>query len=244
MNDGSAIKEVERIVQKSITVDGNDGYQYSTQQLHPVYFQPRPATMSIQNLSGLVEYIKTNVDGLDFSNHIIQVKDETQVNLFSMIDGKDRKRDHIIQVQLDSSLKQFPYGEFMDLESFQIKTRSLMVMNESLQELLSFVATVSVDSGVQIDDDGVSQKVNTKLGMSGARVGKALAPSIVELAPYRTFREISQPESKFLFRMRPVEGKIPTMAIFEADGGFWKIEAVNRIKNWLSEQLPGFAILG
>lgn len=44
-----------------------------------------------------------------------------------------------------------------------------------------------------------------------------------------------QPESRFIFRMRE-GGKC---AIFEADGGAWKLEAKKNIYNYLAEQLEG-----
>ncbi len=50
--------------------------------------------------------------------------------------------------------------------------------------------------------------------------------------------EVEQPESKFVFRMRKgVDG--PEAALFEADGGAWKIEAMKRIKEYLEGQLQG-----
>ena len=73
--------------------------------------------------------------------------------------------------------------------------------------------------------------VTIKTGI--ASVGEAEVPNPVTLAPYRTFPEIEQVESKFIFRMK--EG--PLAAIFEADGGAWKNEAMKRIKEYLVENL-------
>lgn len=44
------------------------------------------------------------------------------------------------------------------------------------------------------------------------------------LKPYRTFREMDQPESPFVLRVwKDNEGV--RLAVFEADGGAWKIKA-------------------
>lgn len=53
------------------------------------------------------------------------------------------------------------------------------------------------------------------------------------LAPYRTFLEVEQPESQFIFRMK--DG--PRGAIFEADGGAWRNQAIVNIREYLKEQL-------
>ncbi|MEB9776454.1 hypothetical protein P4K25_31445, partial [Bacillus cereus] len=63
--------------------------------------------------------------------------------------------------------------------------------------------------------------------------GNAKVPNPVQLSPYRTFVEVEQPESKFVFRMR--EGA--RCGLFEADGGAWKLEAMNNIKEYLKEAL-------
>lgn len=76
-----------------------------------------------------------------------------------------------------------------------------------------------------------SQKVTVKTGV--ASVSDAVVPNPVTLAPYRTFPEVEQPESKFIFRMK--EG--PTAALFEADGGAWRNTAILGIKEYLKEAL-------
>ena len=58
-------------------------------------------------------------------------------------------------------------------------------------------------------------------------------PNPVELAPYRTFPEVEQPISKFIFRMQ--EG--PRAALYEADGGAWRNKAILSIKEYLQEEL-------
>ncbi len=55
---------------------------------------------------------------------------------------------------------------------------------------------------------------------------------------YRTFMEIAQPESEFVFRARKADS-LPHFALFEADGGAWRIEAMKRINAYLEEQLSG-----
>jgi hypothetical protein len=58
-------------------------------------------------------------------------------------------------------------------------------------------------------------------------------PNPVVLAPFRTFPEIKQPESKFIFRMQSG----PRAALYEADGGAWRNEAMSGIKEYLQDML-------
>ncbi|VTS32597.1 phage protein [Streptococcus pseudoporcinus] len=66
-----------------------------------------------------------------------------------------------------------------------------------------------------------------------ASLVKAKAPNPVTLRPYRTFAEVEQPASQFIFRIN----QRAEMALFEADGGKWRLDAINNIANFLKEEL-------
>ncbi len=58
------------------------------------------------------------------------------------------------------------------------------------------------------------------------------------------FLEIGeQPESEFVFRLRGDSQRMPQAAIFEADGGAWKVAAMDRIHQWLDRQIDGVTII-
>ena len=86
----------------------------------------------------------------------------------------------------------------------------------------------------QYGDDGVSQKATIKTGI--ASKGEVLVPNPVKLRPYRTFLEVEQPESAFVFRMRDDNGRVEC-ALFGADGGAWKNAAMKSIKEYLMFEL-------
>ena len=58
--------------------------------------------------------------------------------------------------------------------------------------------------------------------------------------PYRTFLEVEQPASDFLLRLD--KGGRP--ALYEADGGAWKLEAKRNIAAYLGEQLADLVECG
>ena len=62
-----------------------------------------------------------------------------------------------------------------------------------------------------------------------------IVPNPVCLAPYRTFQEIAQPYSNFVFRM--ADKQVPAFSLIEAEGGVWKNEAVDRIKKYFYSEL-------
>lgn len=54
--------------------------------------------------------------------------------------------------------------------------------------------------------------------------------------------EVEQPESKFVFRINEDTDKAPIFKLIEADGGLWKYEAVESIKEYIKKNLdPEFS---
>ena len=79
----------------------------------------------------------------------------------------------------------------------------MQAMFETTTDLTGILRIVGnlKDSAVKtVNDDGISQQVTVKMGVS--RVGEEILPNPVVLKPYRTFLEIDQPESAFVFRMK------------------------------------------
>ena len=102
------------------------------------------------------------------------------------------------------------------------------------------MAGIRKQGGADYSDNGVTQTVSVQSGISLA--GTKKIPNPVSLAPFRTFVEVEQPESLFILRV--TDGRSgPELALFEADGGAWRLAAINSIKDWLQEQLPGTIIL-
>ncbi|MDM8312888.1 MAG: hypothetical protein SO128_12355 [Clostridium cadaveris] len=189
---------------------------------------PVASKLTVSTLTGLVDYIKSKLDTLP-EKLLIQVKSPSKVDLYSPLNA-DREREQYISAEaiLPNNVQ---YERFLDTERFNIMLQSAFVDNKDKSILLKYTGLVQDDAVKTIGDNGVSQAVTIKTGV--ASVGQAEVPNPVTLAPYRTFPEIIQPESKFIFRMK--EG--PSAALFEADGGAWRNQAILGIKEYLKEAL-------
>lgn len=93
---------------------------------------------------------------------------------------------------------------------------------------------------VQAEYHGAAAVLSVRIWEDGFNAGKedVIVPNPVTLRPYRTFLEVEQPESKFIFRIREGSDGQPMFKLVEADGGLWKYEAVDAIKKYLTENLP------
>lgn len=112
-----------------------------------------------------------------------------------------------------------------------ISLQSAFVKNDDRDVMLRVVGNITEQNVKSWGDNGVSQSVVAKSGL--ATVDEVAVPNPVALQPYRTFVEVAQPESDFIFRMK--DG--PKCSLYEADGGAWKLEAIKNIKEYLNAEL-------
>uniref|UniRef100_UPI0038639116 hypothetical protein n=1 Tax=Phascolarctobacterium sp. TaxID=2049039 RepID=UPI0038639116 len=170
-----------------------NGRKYSDKPLDRVESEKYAKYITLSTLSSLVEYIKSGLDAMKGSM-IVHVENPTSVNLFSMLDD-DRQRECVVQVR--ARLPHVDVNTYVERESFNIALQSKFAKNEDRDLLLKFVGTVENGTVQQYGDDGVSQKATIKTGI--ATKGDAIVPNPVKLRPYRTFLEVAQPESAFVF---------------------------------------------
>lgn len=182
------------------------------------------------SLSSVADYIKSNADfdALDSDGRkLIHVEDEKTVWLYTEMNSFKKRSALLLASAWVSS---FPFGQWLSLENFIISVQANFVADEHRDELLSFVATVKQDTGVEQQDDGVTQKVTTRSGVSLSRTSKV--PNPITLRPFRTFSEVEQPESSFVFRIKAEEGCGVKAALFAADGDAWRHDAILKIRDY------------
>lgn len=214
---------------KEPTIKEINGNTYSDKPLERISYIPYAGAIEMKTLSSFVEYIKANIDEMS-DKMIVHVVSPTEVRLYSALD-MDRKREYLVKV--NAELPDFRFGNFIDHESFVIALQSKFVPNDDRDLVLKFAGTVEDGTVAEYGDDGVTQKATIKTGIASKT--DAVVPNPVNLIPYRTFLEVQQPASDFIFRMKSSCGV--QCAIFEADGGAWKNEAMNNIKEYLKNEL-------
>lgn len=203
-------------------------HEYATQSLHRID-DPMPTGLETRSLTSIVDYIKGKIDDVNIAteNLIIHIVSPTEVNLYSEL-RPDMKRECYLSAH--AQLPSIQFGKFHDSESFNIMMQSCFVDNEDKGIILQIVGNVRDEKVATVGDDGTSQSVAVKVGC--ATVANVLIPNPAKLRPYRTFPEVDQPESSFIFRMQ--EGA--KAGLFEADGGAWRNEAMKRIKEYFERQ--------
>ncbi len=240
------IKEaIEKIVSMAAVKELEIGGQkYVTQKLYPVRKEePEQNPLSVNTLTGLIDYIKENHDDIKLSECILHIENYNGVVLRSKVFGECKQREAYIDSHTGNVLEQgFTFDRWYQIPDFIIALQSCFVINADLKVILELVSNIKAAQGQEYTDTGFSQNVTVKKGVS--MLDEQKVPNPVILAPYRTFLEVDQPESPFVFRLQSGgEGKPPMCTLVEASGGQWKLQAIHKIKEWLEKQELGVTII-
>ena len=223
-------KAIDKILElKNPEIIEVEGECYSTLgRLTRISKDLRAKPIHLSTLEGLVESINTigQMEMGDFT-YMINVISPERVELVSALD-LDRERETLAVVESDVPL--VPFGKFIDSERMVITLQSMFADDEESDKelLLKFAGTVTAGTVTDYGDDGVTQKATIKHGV--ITKAEAIVPS---------FHEIEQPMSTFIFRMKEGVANTVDAALFEADGGAWKADAVHKIGKYFRDMFEG-----
>lgn len=213
---------------------------YSHQNLKPITPPAFPG-LKLNSLASLVEYVKRNPDNLETKNLHIAVLTFEKVVLYRKANEIYGVRSAIVFSDLEEHQDKFPFGQRFSAEDFVISLQSKFVPSEQLTLLQQIASNLKSEKVKTSQDDGISQVVGQSVGVVLQRELKL--PNPVSLRPFRTFREVEQPESPFVFRVHQVGEEMPKCALYEADGQAWKIEAMKNVGEYLKTNLPEIPVL-
>jgi hypothetical protein len=210
---------------KDTEIIEHNGFKYANQRLTQLP-EDEPVTFNTKTLASLGDLITK--ENYAFNDLIIHVDSPTKVNVYTSFRGH---LDRFYLYSAQAELPRITLDTFLDVEQMNIMLKSTFAPTDSMDKLIALLGNIQEEEVQTTTDDGISQKVVAKTGI--ATVSKVTVNPIVKLAPYRTFIEVAQPESEFLLRLQ----KGPKVALFEADGGAWKLQARKNIKAYFEEAL-------
>lgn len=237
--DAEAIDKVLSLAPPTVLKVGD--LSYASKAITPV-MAPRDSAEEVITLTGVVDLMSAHVNGLNWSKSYIHVESPKRVTVSELeCDEWGRRQVHIVCALPEYG--RFRFDEYLSQERFIIGLQAFFDREKStdMQSILAIVGKLKAEAVSEADDDGVTQVVTVRKGV--VLNEKATVKKIVWLRPYRTFREITQPESAFIFRLRSNEGEVPSMGLFAADADMWQAEAMQSIKAYLGSRLLGVEII-
>lgn len=217
-------------------VKNDDGKEFLIgDDVHPYHTKwQADEVITTSTLSSIVDYLKAGIDGRN--DCFIHVVSPTEVALLGPLDGYGERELLMVAKPTNDSID---WGRFYSREAMNILLQAQFQPmqttaghNDDRDAIVQFIGNLVQDNAIHVQDDGVTQTATVKQGI--ANQGEAMVPNPVLLKPYRTFTEIDQPESNFIFRINDDMES----ALFEADGGAWRQQAIKNIKGYFEDELP------
>lgn len=229
---------IEKIVSlketKTFEINGEIYSDKELKRIPPHVDAPNP--FSVSSLDSIVKLIKTEKEKIG-RTILVHVDRHDQVKVFSTY-LDDFKR--YVLYQANANTPNFAVG-WRPYDKAIIELRSIFIPNEGTKYLLGLLSSMTSENSVKTSDNGVTQKVEAKQGI--ALNALVEVKPRVTLCPFRTFLEVSQPESEFVLRVDDTNG----VGLFEADGGVWTLEAKANIaeyfENNLSEEIASGTVV-
>ncbi len=234
-------------IQKIIDIAKNPlhtihGLQYTEGPLTLVP-PPSAAAFSVDTLDGFVNMLEAGIDNFEPKNTVIHILSFKSVQLVQCRATEYGKRIAHVEAKPTEGITQFPFfnqpGPQEDFviglqTHFQPMPESEFKAGQKVDDLVYLMDLAShitfAEKAKQVDT-GVRQEITLQRGIAHKEDVEVRAR--LTLKPYRTFRELSQPASDFIFRIK--DG--PKLALYEADGGTWKIAAIAAIQEWLTNRI-------
>ncbi len=239
-----SVPVIDRVMEltpaKTLTVDGFT-YLDKDKSL-TLHKPPVPTEIKVSTLTGLVDLLEAGFEAYPLFATLTHVVSHEQVEFISRESDKFGRRQTFIVAKRVKPEQEFSFGTYIEQEKFVIALRSLFVFTPELDALVKLAGNIAKETEVRQEDDGFSQSVTAKAGTH--LVKETTVNPRVPLKPFRTFLEAEQPESVFLFRVKHDERLGNLCALFEADGGGWKLAAMENVKTWLSNRLKGSQVEG
>jgi hypothetical protein len=202
---------------------------------------PHIAPFQVCSLTAVIDLLEAHPDDFDPANYLLHVTSERRVELRARRSDKYAHRSSFIVPSPVERDMNFKFGTFYPQEEFAIALQALFVPSEDLSHVAKVASSLDAQDSVKQEDDGVTQRATVKSGI--ALSSEVVVKRRVTLAPFRTFLEVDQPFSDFIFRVKTTPAGA-SCALFEADGGAWKITAIHRVAAWLTNALHGSSLEG
>jgi hypothetical protein len=210
---------------------------------------PIPSALDVSDLEALSDLCEAKFDGLEVDDVLFHIETPERVELFAKeADSYGRIRQYAVAVH--NAVEPFKFGQWYGPEAFaiqaQIGFQRVKVENDDgsfakdLDYVLDIASKITAERAVENADDGIAQRVALRQGVQ--LKGEDKLRGRVNLAPFRTFTEVDQPLSEFLFRARYTDNGVQ-LALFEADGGRWKTAAKKAIKEWLQDTIADAVVI-
>ena len=241
---GEAMKQLIDTLQAAATVEEKEFHErtYTGRPVHLVKI-PLPAPLQAGTLGAVTDYLAENRDQLDHKQLTVHVVNERSVQIVGQINPQDMSRPvYLNATPMAHDLVDGFVNRYLPNEEFCIGLMSLFASDPAGRRsaLLAYAGNLVEAGTLELNDGGVSVTATVQKSLVNRKNETFVNP--VALIARQSFSEIVLGPRDFIFRLQRSdddgnEAGVPQAALFEADAGVWKLDAVAKIAAWLRMRL-------
>jgi hypothetical protein len=226
------VKKASIIENPTVVIGKKEYWLKDQKEVSPEIHQKN---LTVNSMQALADYIEYGCEGIAKDKLFIHVVSPERIELYQKVTD-EKIRPCLMSVIIDPEFESFRFGQYMESEDFTIGLQSLFEESNDLPKALIKASSICAQVAIKKDDKhgATNMSVSNEIKSGDDEI-------VFNLRPYRTFREIKQPLSTFVFR---IQAKSLDCKLVAADGGSWRIKARDEIKKWLSEKIKEVTILG
>lgn len=201
---------------------------------------PQPTPIALSSLSSFASFLRENRDALELGKLAVLVESHRQVSLVGALDEQRRRSTFATATAPKPDLPSgYGPGQWLPLEDALIWLAVGCALSNDQAALVGVLSHVIAEETNTVMDDGMSQKVEVKTGITTR--GREAVPSPATLSPFCTFAEIAQPARQFIVRLKGA-GTGLSVKLIPSGSGLWEAETRKAIADDLTARLAGIAV--
>lgn len=195
----------------------------------------QPASLAVGSLDAIVDYLTQDPDGHGFEKVFLHVVNRGRVDLLGPLQPANDNARFRFLVAMDTP-PAFQYGRWYPVDEFIVGFQAAMMQTDQAAAIICHLANLASEAIKQNTDDGLSQTISIKTGITTKSEVKVKNP--MELQPIFTFREAIQPTGEFILRLDEKGAAcVPRAALFHADEGALELAAMGAVGDYLRQRL-------
>lgn len=233
MMGADAIQKIVDLAEAVEPITESGGLDYSPKKL-TLIAPPLPSPVVVRSLQSFVDLCMLSVSN-ELKELLVQVVSPSIVKLISAkTDDYEQRPIHAI-ADVSELVDNFEFDKFHTQDQFIIDLQACFSMDDNLAKVIECASIAAVNDEAAYSDDGVSQTINAKAGVTLQK--RMTLPNPVLLKPYKTFGEIAPVAQQYVFRVEKNNDR-PRFALFESKSQMWELVVIESIKTHLKKLLP------
>lgn len=230
MLNAEFLKEIKGSVQSEVIEIENQFFHKTNQSISPMKFQDEDC-VKLFSITQLLSYLESR----DKTPLLVNIKDHENIQVIKKDKNKNLCTTVIAETTFENMFEPFPNNQRLSQEDFIIQLQSRFASSPETDSLIKLISVVTSGKTKDNIDNGYSQEAVVKTGVTLKE--QILIKPVWILKPFKTFPEIEPVEVPFVLRLHQSSEEVPKFAMYEADGGMWKVMTTIRLRDYLKEKL-------